>query len=244
MAGKGKRTRPLGEFKPFIKINGQTILNWLLLSIKRHIKPKDEIVFVTTEYFSKKFNVSDNIKKTLRGHKIRNKNKILLTKNNLQGPAKTVYEALVLINKTRPVAVVNCDQYIDFDFNGDVPQNTCFMTIYAEFTNKSGYVKIKKGLITGVAEKKNISNLASAGVFIFPSGEVLFNSLKQLFEEKLTIKGEYYISSAMNYLISAGYKVLPIPIMAKYDLGNIEGIKHFSSIITQKAPYTLRESYG
>ena len=237
MAGKGKRTRALGEFKPFIKINGQTVLGWLLLSIKRHIKQKDEIVFVTTEYFSKKFNVSDNIKKILYSHKIRNKNKILLTENNPKGPAKTVYKVLASIDKTKPIAVVNCDQYIDFDFNGSVPQNTCFMTIYAEFTNKSGYVKIKKGLITKVVEKKNISNLASAGVFIFPSGEALLNALKLLFKEKLTVKGEYYLSSAMNYLISAGYKVLPIPVMAKYDLGTIEGIEHFSSITTQKTFY-------
>lgn len=238
MAGKGKRTRTLGEFKPFIKISGQTILSWLLLSIKRHIKPKDEIVFVTTEYFSKKFNASDNIKKILRGHKIRNKNKILLTGNNPNGPAKTVYEALASIDKTKPVAVVNCDQYVDFDFDGNVSQNTCFMTIYAEFTDKSGYVKIKKGVITEVIEKKNISNLASAGVFIFPSGVVLLNAIRKLFKEKLTVNGEYYVSSAMNYLILAGYKILPIPVMAKYDLGSIEGIKHFSSeIITRKALY-------
>lgn len=237
MAGKGKRTKTLGEFKPFIKIKGQVILGWLLLSIKRHIRPKDEIVFVTTRYFSKKFNVSGNIKKILRGHKIRNKSRILLTGNNLRGPAKTVYQALFLIDRTKPIAVVNCDQYVDFDFGGNVPQNTCFMTIYAEFTNKSGYVKIEKGLITKVIEKKNISNLASAGVFIFPSGEVLLNAIKQLFEEKLTVKGEYYISSAMNYLVPAGYKILPISVMAKYDLGTIKGIKHFSSIITQKTLY-------
>lgn len=190
MAGKGKRTRPLGEFKPFIKINGQTILSWLLLSIKRHIKQKDEIVFVTTKYFSKKFNVSNNIKKILQNNRIKNKNKVLLTENNPKGPAETVYKALLAIDRTKPVAVVNCDQYIDFDFNGDVPHDTCFMTVYAEFTNKSGYVKIKKGFITEVVEKKNISNLASAGVFIFPSGEALLNALKQLFEDKLTVKGD------------------------------------------------------
>lgn len=241
MAGKGKRTRVLGEFKPFIMINGQPILGWLLLSIKRHIKSKDEIVFVTTKYFSKKFNVSDNIKKILRSHKIRNENKILLTESNPQGPAKTVYEALISIDKTKPVAVVNCDQYIDFDFNGKIPKDTCLMTIYAEFTNKSGYVKIKNGFITEVVEKKNISNLASAGVFIFPSGTILFNAIKQLFKEKITVNGEYYVSSAMNYLISESYKILPIPVMAKYDLGNIEGIKHFSSITTQKnSLYSLR----
>lgn len=237
MAGKGKRTRALGEFKPFIKINGRTILSWLLLSIKRHIKPKDEIVFVTTRYFSKKFNVSNNIKQILRELSIRNKSKIVLTEDNPRGPAKTVYKALDIIDKTKPVAVVNCDQYVDFDFDGNVSQNTCFMTIYAEFTNKSGYVKIEKGLIAEMVEKKNISNLASAGVFIFPSGVVLLNALKQLFKEKLTVNGEYYISSAMNYLASAGYKILPIPVMAKYDLGDIEGIKHFSSIITQKVLY-------
>lgn len=57
MAGKGLRTKALGEFKPFIKIAGRKILCWLISSIRHHISPSDIFVFTTTDYFAKKYKV-------------------------------------------------------------------------------------------------------------------------------------------------------------------------------------------
>ena len=60
MAGKGGRTKSLGEFKPFIEIKGHKILSWFISSIKNLVKPEDLFVLITTEYF---FNSSTSQKK-------------------------------------------------------------------------------------------------------------------------------------------------------------------------------------
>jgi GTP:adenosylcobinamide-phosphate guanylyltransferase len=39
LAGKGQRTKELGEFKPFIEINGHKMIEWFISSIKKLIKP-------------------------------------------------------------------------------------------------------------------------------------------------------------------------------------------------------------
>ena len=38
IAGKGKRLKSLGDFKPFIKIKNRTIIEWFFIYLKKKIK--------------------------------------------------------------------------------------------------------------------------------------------------------------------------------------------------------------
>tara|TARA_B100000795_G_scaffold262737_1_gene240988 strand:- start:506 stop:742 length:237 start_codon:yes stop_codon:yes gene_type:complete len=69
LAGKGTRTNTLSEFKPFVNVNNKTIIEWFFIGIKNKIKKGDNIFFITTNYFEKKFDFKRKIKLILKKKK-------------------------------------------------------------------------------------------------------------------------------------------------------------------------------
>lgn len=237
MAGRGTRTRDLGEFKPFIDINGSKMLAWLFRSIARHILPDDQMVFITTCAYANEFKVEQNIKQILVSENLLNEFKLITSQRTPQGPSGSVYKAKEIINVDTPVISVNCDQFIDFDLLKYSSDKQGFLPIYANFSNKSSYVEIEHGQITKVVEKQNISNLASAGVYSVSSGRALIWAIQKQFELKQLTNDEYYVGPALNNLINKGYRFYPTLVRAKYDLGNIKGIQDFSKTLMANQIY-------
>lgn len=232
IAGKGIRTKRFGEFKPFIKIKGKSILHWFLNSIKINIETSDSLIFVTTVDYSKNFKVHDKILEILEYENIRNVCMFLTTKYMSQGPAATVYAAKKYLLTDEAIVIANSDQCIDFGMS-NYRYSTCtgnkygFLPIYAEFGEKSSYVEIQNGLIVKIVEKKNISNLASAGIYGVSNGNSLIEAIEEEFRLKQLVNNEFYISSAINNLIKSGHSFYPTEVRMKYDLGSIEGIDLF-----------------
>jgi NDP-sugar pyrophosphorylase family protein len=232
MAGKGTRTKELGEFKPFIKIKSKLMIEWLLSSIKDKISDSDSLIFITTKYYADKYDVSNKLSNILQLENIPASFKLILCGETPLGPSATVYKAKKDILKSNDsTIVVNADQYIDFDMFDSLENRTGFLPVYAEFTQKSSYVEVQKGRITKIVEKRNISNLASAGVYCVSNGEDLIRAIEIQFEKKDMLNGEYYVGPALNNLIAEGYTFFPVPVYTKYDLGTISGISKFKKIL-------------
>jgi NDP-sugar pyrophosphorylase family protein len=240
MAGEGSRTRQLGGFKPFIEINGRKMLNWLFISIKTKIEHSDKLVFVTTDEYCEKFHIARKISEILENENLLNSVELITCPDTPPGPSATVYRARETFCNDEPVIVVNCDQYINFNMH-DLTQGNCgFLPVYAEFTQKSSYVEIHDGLITKIVEKKNISNLASAGVYAVSSGRALVEAIEKQFSNNQQTNGEFYVGVAFNNLIMQGYKLYPTGVRAKYDLGNVKGVELFEQMLSE---FSLENDY-
>ena len=231
MAGRGSRTNELGEFKPFIEICGRKILSWLLFSIKKNIAQSDNLVFITTKYFYKKYNVQRELCQLTQNLNINNSLDIIIVEDTPPGPAASVYAAKEKFSHKNQVIIVNCDQYIDFDIPNLEDEKSGFLPIYSNFGEKSSYVKIQQGKIVQIVEKENVSNLASTGVYALESGEALIAALENQVEHNIMYRNEYYVGPALNYLIDQGYALFPVDVKAKYDLGNISGINKFEYFV-------------
>jgi len=227
MSGKGTRTQELDEFKPFIKIKGHKILSWFISSIKHLIKNEDSFVLITTEYFANKFNFEKECKKIFKEHQLNNEINFIINKETPTGASTTVYSAKKIINKKIPVMVIFPDQYIDFILP-EIVDNSAYMGIYVQLGNKSGFIEIQNGLIVNFIEKINISNLASSGFYLVSSGKDLIFAFEEQFKNNETLNGEFYVGPAFKYLFNK-LKVYPIPVLAKYDLGNCKDIAYFYS---------------
>lgn len=233
MAGRGTRTSDLGLFKPFIPVNGGSILEWLLLSLSVHVTESSRFVFVTTQDFEREFQVEETIGRSLARCGIQAPFEVVLAPDVPQGPAKSVAFAVeALRGVLGMVTVVNVDQYVHFEIPAGVGMSpddgdSGFMPLYAEFTSKASYAQIEAGRITRVVEKENISNLASAGVYGLSSVTLLDHMLQTHFASGETVKGEYYVGPAYNHLIRDGVPVYPAGTLAKFDLGNLSGIDGF-----------------
>lgn len=234
MAGKGARIQSLGEFKPFIRIRGQKMLFWFLFSIKHLIKGGDTLIFITTSYFSKKFNFEKELRVILKRQNINNKFYVVETPSTPRGQSETVLCVKNFINQKNPLVVINPDQYIDFNLPKKIKD--CYLGLYLQLGNKSGFVEIKEGLITNFVEKNNISNLACAGVYIVSKAKLLFEAIDKQIKNGETLNGEYYLGPAFNFIIKKGIEVKPIAVRAKYDLGNIDDV-----LVFEKSPISYIE---
>lgn len=227
MSGKGTRTQSLGEFKLFIEIKGSPMLSWFISSVKHNIKPEDELIFLTTDYFFNKYDFKNKVREIINYHKLANKRYFIRNQDSPAGVSLTVYAAKPLLDTSKPVIVIFPDQYIDFQMPTLEP-NTAYLGINIQLSNKYGFVEIKEGLITKFVEKKNISNIASTGFYITPSGKDLVWALEQQFKSHDMHDGEYYIGPAFNFLLGKGVKARPVKVFAKYDLGTPELISYFT----------------
>jgi len=229
IAGNGTRTKSLGEFKPFIEIKGQAILSWVILSLNSHVLPEDTFIFITTNYFYQKFNVGQKIQGIFNLHGLSNQFHVITSPSTPPGPMASIYLAKESLETNNPVSIVNGDQYIDFQLPLTLLPKSAYLTVFADFTNDFGYVQVQNGLISRFVTKQNISNLASAGVYIFPEGKSLIKVAQKLFKDKIVINGEYRLETAFNYLIEKGWKLHPISIFAHYALGDPKSIHYFSN---------------
>jgi NDP-sugar pyrophosphorylase family protein len=232
MAGRGTRTSSLGAFKPFVKVAGRRMLEWMLASIAPDIGKDDSLIFITTNEFAEAYTVQRNLEEILPAGGIDSSFSIVRTDGTPPGPSATVHSARAhLLCCNEPVIVVNCDQYIDFDLC-DMSAGRCgFLPVYASFGEKSSFVEVESGVITRIVEKQNISNLASAGVYAISEGSALLYAIETQFRLDQRTNGEFYVGVALNNLIAEGYTFYPTAVRAKYDLGSIVGIHSFEQSI-------------
>lgn len=228
MAGKGTRTQSLGEFKPFIEIKGCKMFCWFISSIKHLVKPDDEFVLITLKYFYDKYQFEKVAKNIFKNHKLNNKVHFITADTTPKGMSATVYLAKNIIAANKEVMVICPDQYIDFLLPIFEP-NTAYLGVYAQLGDKSGFMRIDGHWVTKFVEKTNISNLASAGFYFVPSGNDLIGAIEKQFKKDDALNGEYYLGPVFNFLIKKGIPVLPLPVIAKYDLGNPECINYFKT---------------
>lgn len=232
MAGKGSRTRSLGEFKPFINISGQKMFSWFISSIKHLVRPEDSFLLITLEENFIKYDFEPVTRRIIISHGLGNEVKYFTVPGAPHGTSDTVYLARNLILKDERVIVIYPDQYIDFELPKMV-DDCAYLGIYIQLGNKSGFVKLQDGKITQFVEKTNISNIASSGFYIVPKGSDLIYGIERQLESGETLNGEYYLGPIFNFLIQRGMCVFPIGVKAKYDLGNPEDIAYFANFISR-----------
>ena len=235
IAGKGKRTKSLGKFKPFVEINNKKIFEWCIQGIKNYINNKDTLYFITTKEFEKNFSVKKKIKKILLKNGIKSKVLFVILEKTPNGPGFTVKNILPYLKKNKPCIIINSDQYINFDLPKKIFSNKIYLPIYFNAHGKSSYVQINQKVeINKIVEKKQISFYGSSGVYIFGSSSLLKFSYKN-FDIKILKKRELNISNLIDNLIKKyETKVYPIKTFCKFDLGDVSSIKKFKKLFYLK----------
>jgi len=85
----------------------------------------------------------------------------------------------------------------------------CDAGIVAMKSTNLNYSYIRKlgESVIEVAEKKMISNLATTGLYYFSDRALLVKSIEWVISNELAINSNYYLSTAINYLISTNAKI-------------------------------------
>lgn len=145
--------------------------------------------------------------------------KLVSTNSETQGALASACLAADLLDQSLPVIVAPGDseilkngirshvaELIRKDTDGGV---ICFEATGTKWS----YVKTRTdGSVIEVAEKREISNLATTGVFFFRNPKVFLKSATWAMVNRITTNGQYFTSSAINSLLFAGKRVQAVSL--------------------------------
>ena len=154
-----------------------------------------------------------------------------------EGTASTVLIARRYYDNDQAMLVSNSDQLVDFDVNAYIED--CFarrldgsILIFRDVTMnpKWSFVKLNDaGLVTEVAEKNPISNLATVGIYLFTKGSDFIQAALDMILANDRVNNEFYTCPVYNYMIRSGSRigVYEVPLNAMSGLGTPDDLNSF-----------------
>jgi glucose-1-phosphate thymidylyltransferase len=218
MAGMGKRLRPhtLTVPKPLLPIAGKPIVQRLVEDIAVVCnQPIDEIAFVVGEFGAaveqRLLAIADSV--GARGR--------ICYQREALGTAHAVLCAAESLRGN--VVVAYADTLFRAEFRLDTTQEASIWVQQVPDPSAFGVVALNKaGEIAGFVEKPRtfVSDLAIIGIYYFRDGEYLKRELEFLVENNIQVKGEYYLTDAIENMRRKGTKFVPSQVREWLDCGN------------------------
>jgi len=213
MAGEGKSFEKAGfKFPKFlVDVAGKPMIQW----VTENINAEAKYIFILQEGHSNKYNLQYMLP-LLVGNL-----EIVTLKSETEGAPQTILAAEKMINNDKPLAIVNADQYMEWNSNEffyAMAADECDGGIVTFESTHPMYSFVKTGddgFVTECAEKKPISRHATAGVYYFKQGKDFVQGAKAMIKKKITTNGLYFVCPVYNELIAKGLKI------RKYDIEKV-----------------------
>jgi glucose-1-phosphate thymidylyltransferase len=236
LAGEGTRMRPHTHTKPkpLIEFAGKSCLSHILdelklfndkqkslLATRKKAEKTDtisEVIFITGRMKEK---IEDFVKKNY-DFKAR-----FIEQKVRDGTAGAIRLAEPYVNE--PVIIV----YVDTIFEADLElinklkpeEGGIIWAKEVEDYQRFGVcVFDKNGYIQRIIEKPTepISKLANIGLYYIKDYKLMFEGIKHIYDNNISLKGEYYVVEAFNYMMNKGVKFISPQIEGWYDTGKPE----------------------
>jgi NDP-sugar pyrophosphorylase family protein len=225
MAGEGKSFHDVGYSfpKPLIDINEKTMIQIVV----ENLNLVGNYIFICKKDHYEKYSMYDLL------NLINPDCKIIQVNEKTEGAAKTLLLAKDLINNEDELIIANSDQWLDWNQNHFLSflrgknADGGIVTFISTHPRWS-FVKVdNNGLITQVAEKKPISNIATAGIYYFKHGKDFVWAAEQMIEKNIMFNNEFYYAPSFNELIETGKKIYSYPAAEMRSLGTPEDVSKF-----------------
>ena len=227
MAGRGSRFTEEGytDSKPFIDVDGKPMIQRVIENLNMEFDSDYEFVLICLreDYERYDFSIFDDI----IGHDSWD---VICLQDVTEGAAQTILTAEQYINNDTPMLSFNTDQMIKYDegmwnmfeqFDGGIP---CF---WGDSTDWSYARCGDDGYVEEVAEKKVISNDATAGYYYWSKGSDYVKYAKQMIKENSRTNNEFYVAPVYNWAIRDGKKIAISMVEEIYELGTPEYLENY-----------------
>lgn len=191
--------------KPFIDVGGLP----MLVRVIQNVRPQNSkvVTLLRSEHMSL---VPDEIA-LIEDQKA----KIIEVTELTEGTACTILLAQEHIDVEKPLLIANSDQLVELDTNAVI--DDCLVRgldgsiVVFRDKNKDpkwSFAKVDEdGLITQVAEKNPISELATVGIYFFAKGIDFLQGAISMIAKNERVNGEFYTCPIYNHLIAGGKKI-------------------------------------
>jgi NDP-sugar pyrophosphorylase family protein len=206
-AGEGSRFSKAGwrRPKPFIDVNGRTMIE----RVAENVAPPGAktVALIRKDQLQGQHAVVSRLAQSGVG--------IVPVERTTEGTICTVMLARREFSDDDPVIVANSDQLVDFsiaDFIEDCIHRDLDGSILvfrdAARDPKWSFAKTNElGLVTEVAEKVAISDLATVGIYLFRRARQMIDATVDMIAHNDRVNGEFYTCPVYNYMIAAGARI-------------------------------------
>ena len=225
MAGAGSRFQQAGYTfpKPLIDVNGKPMIQ----VVTENLNIRANYIYVVQKEHREKYNLDTLL------NLITPKCKIVEVDGVTEGAACTALLAKEYIDSDKPLLFANSDQFVEWDSNeflykmNETDADGGIVTFESTHP-KWSFAKLNKdNLVTEVAEKNPISNLATVGYYYWKHGSDFVKYAEQMIANDVRVNNEFYVCPVFNEAIKDNRKIRTFNIDKMWGLGTPEDLKHF-----------------
>jgi HAD superfamily hydrolase (TIGR01509 family) len=225
MAGAGSRFEQAGYTfpKPLIDVKGKPMIQVVV----ENLNIKANYIYIVQKSHRQKYNLDTLLNLITPGCKI------VEVDGVTEGAAVTALIAKDYINNNNPLFFANSDQFVEWDSNEfmykmNETQAEGGIVTFTATHPKWSFAKIdEKGLVTEVAEKNPISDLATVGYYYWKHGSDFVKYAEQMIEKNIRVNGEFYVCPVYNEAIQDKKPIRTFNVEKMWGLGTPEDLKYY-----------------
>jgi dTDP-glucose pyrophosphorylase len=225
MAGAGSRFAAAGYTfpKPLIDVNGKPMIQMVV----ENLNIDANFVFVVQKEHREKYNLDTLL------NLIAPNCKVVEVDGLTDGAACTALLAKEYIDSDAPLFFANSDQFVEWDSNeffykmNETDADGGIVTFKATHP-KWSFAKIDdNGIVTEVAEKNPISDLATVGFYYWKYGSDFVKYAEQMITNNVRVNGEFYVCPVFNQAIDGGKVIRTFDVPKMWGTGTPEDLKYY-----------------
>jgi len=225
MAGAGSRFEQAGYTfpKPLIDVKGKPMIQVVV----ENLNIKANYIYIVQKSHREKYNLDTLLNLITPGCKI------VEVDGVTEGAAATALMAKEYINNNSPLFFANSDQFAEWDSNefmykmNETNADGGIVTFEATHP-KWSFAKVdENGLVTEVAEKNPISNIATVGYYYWKHGSDFVKYAEQMIDKNIRVNNEFYVCPVFNQAIEDCKRIRTFNIKGMWGLGTPEDLKYY-----------------
>jgi dTDP-glucose pyrophosphorylase len=225
MAGAGSRFEQAGYTfpKPLIEVRNKPMIQVVI----ENLNLEANYIYVVQKSHREKYNLDTLLNLLTPGCKI------VETDGLTEGAACTALLAKEYINNDNPLFFANSDQFVEWDSNEfmykmqETDADGGIVTFTATHP-KWSFAKInEKGLVTEVAEKNPISDIATVGYYYWKHGSDFVKYAEQMIDKDIRVNNEFYVCPVFNQAIKDSKQIRTFNTAGMWGLGTPEDLNYY-----------------
>ena len=225
MAGAGSRFEQAGYTfpKPLIEVKGKPMIQVVV----ENLNLDANYIYVVQKSHREKYNLDTLLNLITPGCKI------VETDGLTEGAACTALLAKEYIDNDNPLFFANSDQFVEWDSNEfmykmqETDADGGIVTFTATHP-KWSFAKIDdNGLVTEVAEKNPISDIATVGYYYWKNGSDFVKYAEQMIDKNIRVNNEFYVCPVFNQAIEDCKQIRTFNTAGMWGLGTPEDLNYY-----------------
>ena len=225
MAGAGSRFEQAGYTfpKPLIEVRNKPMIQVVI----ENLNLDANYIYVVQKAHREKYNLDTLLNLLTPGCKI------VETDGLTEGAACTALLAKEYIDNDNPLFFANSDQFVEWDSNEfmykmqETDADGGIVTFTATHP-KWSFAKVdENGLVTEVAEKNPISDIATVGYYYWKHGSDFVKYAEQMIEKNIRVNNEFYVCPVFNQAIEDCKQIRTFNTAGMWGLGTPEDLNYY-----------------